>query len=120
MDLSTEVVENILSARAAFTRKLHVFKWRFFPMWCKECHLDPINCPLGKVLEFLKDCFSAGLTPFTVKMYVAAISASHIPIGGASLGRHPLVSRFLRKVRCLRPFYRSSFLGPCYCPGRSD
>lgn len=92
MDLSTEVVENILSARAPFTRKQYVF----FPMWCKERHLDPVNCPLGTVLEFLKDRFSAGLTPFTVKVYVAAISASDIPIGGASLGRHPLVSRFLK------------------------
>lgn len=45
--LSTEVVETILSARDPSTRKLYVFKWRLFSLWCRECHLDPVNCPLA-------------------------------------------------------------------------
>lgn len=35
---------------------------------------------------------------------MAAISAEHVPIGGVSVGRHLLVSRFLQGMRRLRPF----------------
>ncbi len=45
------------------------------------------------MLEFLQDRFTAGLAPSTLKVYVAAISAHHIPLGGMSMGNDPLVSR---------------------------
>lgn len=49
----------------------------------------------------LKDCFSAGLTSSTLKVYVAAITAYHAPLGSGSLGRYLLVSRFLHDA--MRP-----------------
>lgn len=49
---------------------------------------------------------SPGLTPTTLKVYVAAISAWHNHTEGASVGKHVLVSRFLRGARWLRPLYR--------------
>ncbi|KAL0199818.1 hypothetical protein M9458_003005, partial [Cirrhinus mrigala] len=73
--LSTEVVETILQSRA-----------------------PSVNCPFGTVLEFLQDRFSTGLTHSTLKVYVAAISAYHTPLGGLSVGKNPLVTRFLRGV----------------------
>lgn len=79
--------------------------------------LDPVNSPLGSLLEFLQDYFSVGLTPSAIKVFVLAISANHIPINGASLGRHPLVSRFLRGARHLRPFPQSRV--PFWDLGRS-
>ncbi|KAI2651794.1 Protein P [Labeo rohita] len=57
----------------------------------------------GSVLEFLQARFASGLTYSTLKVYVAAISAFHVPLSTPSLGRHPLVSRFLRGVLRLRP-----------------
>ncbi len=96
---STEVVETILHSRAPSTRKLYALKWKVFTSWCSDCQLDPV----GTVLEFLQDRFTAGLTPSTLKVYVVAISAYHIPLGGMSLGRDPLVSRFLRGTLRLRP-----------------
>ncbi len=51
--------------------------------------------------------FSAGLTHSTLKVYVAAITAYHAPLGGQSVGRHPLVTRFLRGALRLRPPVRS-------------
>ncbi len=51
--------------------------------------------------------FTAGLTLYTLKVYVAAISAYHIPLGGMSLGRDPLVSRFLHGTLRLRPAART-------------
>ncbi|KAL0170729.1 hypothetical protein M9458_035325, partial [Cirrhinus mrigala] len=37
------------------------------------------------------------------KVYVAVISAYHVPLGGLSVGRNPLVTRFLCGVLRLRP-----------------
>ncbi|CAM4662369.1 unnamed protein product [Leuciscus chuanchicus] len=105
--LSTEVVETILQSRAPSTRKLYALKWRVFTSWCSDRRLDPVHCPIGTVLEFLQERFTAGLTPSTLKVYVAAIGAYHIPLGGMSVGKDPLVSRFLRGTWRLRPAVRS-------------
>ncbi|XP_067273076.1 uncharacterized protein [Pseudorasbora parva] len=53
-DLSAEVIETILDSRAPSTRKLYALKWRLFSVWCRERQLDPVNCPVGTVLEFLQ------------------------------------------------------------------
>ncbi len=105
--LSTEVVETILQSRAPSTRKLYTLKWKLFTSWCRDRQLDPVNCPVGTVLEFLQARLSAGLTHSTFKVYVAAISAYHASLGGQSVGRHPLVTRFLRGALRLRPPVRS-------------
>ncbi len=95
--LSTEVTETILQSRAPSMRKLYALKWRLFTSWCGDHQLDPVNCPIGTVLEFLQANLSAGLTHSTIKVYVAAIAAHHAPLGGQSVGRHPLVTRFLHE-----------------------
>ncbi|KAI2642466.1 Catalase-peroxidase [Labeo rohita] len=97
--LSTEVVETILQSRAPSTRKLYALKWKLFTSWCGEHQQDPVNCPVGTVLEFLQARFSTGLSHSTLKVYVAAISAYHAPLGGMSVGKDPLVVRF----RCVFP-----------------
>ncbi len=104
--LSNEVVETILYSRAPSTRKLYALKWKVYTSWCSDHQLDRVNYPVSAVLEFLQDWFTAGLAPSTLKVYVAAISAYHIPLGGMSLGKDPLVSRFLRgtlRLRCCKP-----------------
>ena len=105
--LSAGVVETILSSRAPSTRKLYNLKWRVFSIWCRDREVDPVNCAVASVLEFLQDRFSAGLTPSTLKVYVAAIGAFHAPLGEGPLGRHHLVVRFLRGARRMRPVARS-------------
>ncbi len=79
--LSTEVVETILQSRAPSTRKLYGLKWRLFTSWCGDHQLDPVNCPIGTVLEFLQARFSAGLSHSTLRVYVAAIASYHAPMG---------------------------------------
>ncbi|KAL0147482.1 hypothetical protein M9458_057222 [Cirrhinus mrigala] len=101
--LSTEVVETILQSRAPSTRKLYALKWKLFTSWCGHRQQDPVNCPVGSVLEFLQSRLSAGLSHSTLKVYVAAISAYHAPLGGLSVGKDPLVTRFLRGALRLRP-----------------
>jgi len=75
--LSTEVVETILQSRAPSTRKLYILKWKLFSTWCGEHHRDPVNCPVGTVLDFLQDCFSAGLSPSTLKVFDGYIGLPH-------------------------------------------
>ncbi len=105
--LSTEVVETILQSRAPSTRKLYGLKWNLFTSWCRDRQLDPVNCPVGPVLEFLQARLSSGLTHSTLKVYVAAITAYHTPLADQSVGRHPLVTSFLRGALRLRPPVRS-------------
>ncbi len=105
--LSTEVVETILQSRAPSMRKLYALKWKLFTSWCGDRQLDPVNCPVGSVLEFLQARLSAGSTHSTLKVYVVAITAYHAPLGGQSVGRNPLVTSFLRGALRLRPPVRS-------------
>ncbi|XP_039524680.1 uncharacterized protein LOC120477243 [Pimephales promelas] len=105
--LSAGVVETILSSRAPSTRKLYGLKWNVFIDWCRRREVDPVNCPVASVLEFLQDRFSSGLTPSTLKVYVAAIAAFHAPLGDGSLGRHQLIVRFLRGAWRMRPAART-------------
>ncbi len=101
--LSTEVFETILQSRAPSTRKLYALEWRIFTSWCRDHQLDPVNCPVGTVLEFLQARFSTGLTHSTLKVYVAVISAYHASFSGQSVRRHHLVTRLLRGALRLRP-----------------
>ncbi|XP_058653777.1 uncharacterized protein LOC131553263 [Onychostoma macrolepis] len=110
--LSAEVVETILQSRAPSTRKLYALKWRLFTSWCGDRQLDPVYCPVGTVLEFLQAQISTGLTHSTLKVYMAAIAAYRAPPGGQSVGRHPLVTRYLRGARSLRPPARACLTCP--------
>ncbi len=103
--LSTEAVETILQSRAPSVRKLYALKWKLFTSWCGDCQLDPVNT-VGTMLEFLQARFSTRLTHFTLKVYVAAIAAYHAPL---SVGRHPLVTRFLHGALRLRPPAREAY-----------
>ncbi|KAK9957703.1 hypothetical protein ABG768_011926 [Culter alburnus] len=106
--LPTEVVETILNSRAPATRKLYSYKWNLFSAWCRRINVDPVHASVSHVLTFLQEKFSEGLSPSTLKVYVAAISAFHISLeGGLSVGRDPLVTRFLRGTLRLRPPVRT-------------
>ncbi|KAL0161017.1 hypothetical protein M9458_044742, partial [Cirrhinus mrigala] len=96
--LSTKVVETILQSRGG---PVSLYEETL----CLE--QDPVNCPVGTVLEFLQDRLSAGLSHSTLKVYVAAIAAYHAPLCGLSMGKDPLVSHFLRGALRLRPPVRS-------------
>ncbi len=101
--LSTKVVETILQSRAPATRKSYAAKWQLFTSWCNSHQLNPVECSIGSVLEFLQDRFASGLSASTLNVYMAAISAHHSPVGEQSLGKHPLAVRFLRGIRRLKP-----------------
>ncbi len=100
--LPAEVQETIASARAPATRKLYSSKWGVFESCCLTRAIDPVNCPVGPVLEFLQERLTAGAAATTHRVYVAAIAARR-ELDEIPLGRHRMVSAFMRGVRRLRP-----------------
>ncbi len=100
--LPVEVQETIASARAPATRKLYSSKWGVFESWCLARAIDPVNYPVGPVLEFLQERLTAGAAATTLRVYVAAIAARK-ELDESPLGRHRMVSSFMRGVRRLRP-----------------
>ncbi len=120
--LPVEVQETIASARAPATRKLYSSKWGVFESWCLARAIDPVNCPVGPVLEFLQERLTAGAAATTLRVYVAAIAARR-ELDEIPLGRHRMVSALMRGVRRLRPvrskvWRKSSQLLVCFGAGR--
>ncbi len=74
----------------------YALKWKLFTTWCGDHQLDPVNYPVFIVLEFLQARLFAGLTHSTLQVYVVVISAYHASLGGQSVGRYTLGTRFLR------------------------
>ncbi len=64
--------------------------------------MDPVSCPIGPVLEFLQEKLAAGAAATTLRVYVVAIAARR-ELDEIPLGRHRMVSAFMRGVRRLRP-----------------
>ncbi len=81
---------------------LYSSKWGVFESWCLTRAIDPVNCPVGTVLEFLQERLTAGAAATTLRVYVAAIAAWR-ELDEIPLGRHRMVSAFMRGARRLRP-----------------
>lgn len=103
LSLPGDVLHTIAQARAPSTRRLYAQKWSVFVDWCLAQNKDPVECDVSPILSFLQERLEKGLTPSTLKVYVAAIAAFHAPIAGQSVGRHSLIVRFLRGARRLKP-----------------
>ena len=97
------VVFTINSSRAPSTNALYANRWKIFTEWCQARGQEPAHCPLPVVLQFLQSLLVRGLTPSTIRVYAAAISAGHVRIEGRTIGSHTLVTRFLKGALRLRP-----------------
>ncbi|KAL0165908.1 hypothetical protein M9458_037752, partial [Cirrhinus mrigala] len=102
-NLSEGVLNTISQARAPSTRHLYAFKWSVFSTWCSTRGKNPVSCDISVILSFLQELLDKGRSPSTLKVYVAAIAASHASIAGQSIGRNNLVVRFLKGSRRMNP-----------------
>ncbi len=66
--LPAEVQETIASARAPAARKLYSSKWGEFESWFLTRAIDPVNCPVGPVLEILQERLTAGADATTLRV----------------------------------------------------
>ena len=77
---------------------------QYFVNWCITRETDPAEAPSAEVFEFLNHLLrERGLAYRTINCYRSAISSFHASIDGSNVGKHPLVSRFLKSVFNLRP-----------------
>ena len=104
--LPETVINTIQSARAPSTSSLYAAKWCAFSNWCETNHAVPSQCEVGSVLSFLQNLLEKGLAFSTIKVYAAAVSAGHAGCDGGPIFSHPLVKRFLRGARRVRPVSR--------------
>ena len=102
-DCTAAVRGTVLSARAPSTRLQYENRWKLFSNWCAARAVDPVHCTVATVLEFLQFLLDSGRSHSTLKVYVTAISSLHDGVDGATVGRHRLVSLFLRGALRLRP-----------------
>ncbi len=100
-DLPESIQNTISQARAPSTRRLYTLKWSVFSAWCSTRGTDLFSCDILLILSFLQELLDKGHSPSTLKVYVAAIAASHTPITGQSVGRNNIVVRFLKGSRRL-------------------
>ncbi|KAI2663988.1 dTTP/UTP pyrophosphatase [Labeo rohita] len=103
------VIHTISNARASSTRQIYASRWKLFSAWCEEHALNPATCDIPSVLRFLQRLLEEGKAAATLKVYVAAISAHHVPVEGSSLGSHKLVCSFLKGARRLKPVRNPHF-----------
>ena len=96
-------MHTIQSARAPSTQACYSQKWGVFSDWCHNKQLDPVICSVHSILGFLQSLLDLGRASSTVKVYAAAISSFHQPVHGQAVGKHPLVSQFIKGARRLRP-----------------
>ncbi|XP_010783025.1 ryanodine receptor 2-like [Notothenia coriiceps] len=101
--VTASVRETILNVRAPSTRAKYECKWKLFSHWCLSKAENPGHCSVATVLEFLQSLLDSGRSHSTLKVYMAAISAQHVGVNGATVGRHRLVSLFLRGALRQRP-----------------
>ncbi|KAK2823508.1 hypothetical protein Q7C36_020108 [Tachysurus vachellii] len=104
--LPSSVIQTIQSARASSTRALYSNKWRVFEEWCGRRVIIPFQCSVRDILCFLQDLLDKRKAFSTIKVYLAAISACHVGFGDRSAGQHPLISRFMKGARRIRPVSR--------------
>ncbi len=78
-----------------FVRKLP--RQKSLESWCLAYAVDLVSCPIGPVLEFLQKKFAAGAAATTLRVYVAVVAAQR-ELDEITLGRHQMVSAFMRGV----------------------
>ena len=100
---SENVKSLITSSRSAGTRHNYNSSWKKFSGWCDKRKIDPVQSPVGLVLEFLADLFDRGLKYRTINNYRSAISARHELVGGIPLGEHRDVCRLMKGISNERP-----------------
>ncbi|XP_071804713.1 uncharacterized protein [Asterias amurensis] len=101
--ISQQVSSVILSSWLHGTNAQFNSAWNRWSRWCVQRQVDPVRAPLADILEFLHSLFQQGLQYRTINVYRSAISSAHVPVEGAPVGQHSLVSRFFKGIFNIRP-----------------
>ena len=75
-------------------------KWEAY---CLEKQIDLFHASIANVLDFLLTLFNRGLSYSTINTARSALSFLVHSVDGKPIGEHPLVCKFLKGVKRLRP-----------------
>ena len=100
----SKTVENLItSSRSSGTRYNYNSSWKKFCGWCDRRKINPFQCPVKIILEFLADLFEQGLKYRTINNYRSAISAKHEMVEGKPVGEYRDVCRLMKGINNERP-----------------
>ena len=101
--ISQEASNLIANARRKSSLANYESSWRKWVSWCSGKQIDPVQCPLNHLLDFLASLFNSGFAYRTINNYRSAISAYHEYIDGKPIGKHPKVCTLVAGVFNQRP-----------------
>lgn len=96
MACSHQVRQILLGSRKPSTRATYMAKWKRFSTWAEQQGQAPLLTPVPFILDYLLHLEQQGLSLFSVRAHLDAISAFHPGADSFSVFTNPLVSRFLR------------------------
>ena len=99
----------LANSRKLGTRRGYDSAWKKFSGWCRGRKVDPFQCSVQHILEFLAALFQEGYSYSSIGNARSAISAYHGLIGDRPVGEHPEVTKLMKGASNLRP------VCPKYC-----
>ena len=101
--LSSESATVVLSAWRRTTQAQYKPYFQRWQVYCSQRETDPLRPPLSTVINFLTELYSTGIGYSAINTAKSAVSSLFELPGGGSIGRHPLVVRYMKGIFESRP-----------------
>ena len=105
--LPEDVQQVLESSWAVGTRRHYATAWRSWQQWCSQQNVGASSISVTKLLDYLHFLVIKGFAWRTVGLHRSALSSILQADHERPVGKHPLVSRFLKGVFKMRPPTRS-------------
>ena len=101
--LSEDAITILCASWRTSTETSYSSAWNKWSKWCEQHHTNSLSTFVANILEFLTQDLLSGKQYRMINSYRSSFSATHIPVDGVQVGKHPLVTRLLKGVYHLRP-----------------
>ena len=96
--ISNAAASLITNSRRESTETNYKSSWGKWSSWCFSKQIDPFQCSLNYILDFLASLFKEGYQYRSINNYRSAISAYHPLIDGVSVGKRPKICALMHGV----------------------
>ena len=96
--ISAEAAKLISESRRKGSLSNYNSAWKKWASWCDQEQIDPFQCPVSDVINFLATCFHEDYEYQTIGVYRLAISAYHDLVEGKPIGQHSLISSLMTGI----------------------
>ena len=102
-EISARAAELITKSRSLGTRNSYDSAWKKFCGWCSGKEIDPIQCHITFILDFLGELFDKGLQYRTINVYRSSISAYHHHWQNKPVGENTQICALMKGIGNERP-----------------